>query len=389
MIEPGLAEVEREHVRLPRPQAGEEGARRLAEDDGQRAPPRAQALARAQVEGHVRPAPVVDERLERDKRLGLRVRGHALLVEVAGVAAAHDPGRVERPHRLEHLHLLVDERLRRQRHRRLHRREAEHLEQMRDDHVAKRARGVVEGGARADRERLRHVELDVVDVVAVPDRLEEAVREPQREHVLHGLLAEEVVDAEDLLLGEDAVHDGVQRAGRLEVGPERLLHDHACAVGEARGAERLDDPGHGLRRHGEVVQASHLAADRVLGALRRGGELVAGTDVRGRVGEVRRELVPARAGLEAAELLRRLPGEGAELVVAERAPRGADDPVPPREQAGLEEVVEAGEELPLGEVAGRAEEDDHVVVWPCALDPQRRHGARDDRHPPPPPRRRR
>ena len=76
----------------------------------------------------------------------------------------------------------------------------------------------------------------MVDVVAVPDRLEEAVREPQCEHVLHGLLAEEVIDAEDLLLGEDAVHDCVQRAGRIEVGPERLLHDHARPVGEPCGA---------------------------------------------------------------------------------------------------------------------------------------------------------
>ena len=43
-------------------------------------------------------------------------------------------------------------------------------------------------------------------MVAVPDRLEQAVGEPQREDVLRRLLAEEVVDAEDLLLVEDLVH---------------------------------------------------------------------------------------------------------------------------------------------------------------------------------------
>ncbi len=59
---------------------------------------------------------------------------------------------------------------------------------------------VVEAAAVADVERLGHVDLDVVDVVAVPDRLEEAVGETQRENVLRRLLAEEMVDAKDLLL---------------------------------------------------------------------------------------------------------------------------------------------------------------------------------------------
>ena len=54
-------------------------------------------------------------------------------------------------------------------------------------------------------ERLRHVDLDVVDEVAVPDRLEQAVAEAEGQNVLRRLLAEEMVDAEDLVLGEDLV----------------------------------------------------------------------------------------------------------------------------------------------------------------------------------------
>ena len=64
--------------------------------------------------------------------------------------------------------------------------------------VADRARVLVVAGAPFDPDRLRDRDLDVVDELAVPDRLEDAVREPQREHVLDGLLAEVVVDAEDL-----------------------------------------------------------------------------------------------------------------------------------------------------------------------------------------------
>ena len=84
---------------------------------------------------------------------------------------------------------------------------------MGDDHVAVGARLLVEAGAGADPERLRHVDLDVVDVVAVPDRLEEAVGEAQGEDVLRRLLAEEVVDAEDLLLAQDLVDGLVELAG--------------------------------------------------------------------------------------------------------------------------------------------------------------------------------
>ena len=42
----------------------------------------------------------------------------------------------------------------------------------------------------------------MVDEIAVPDRLEQAVGEAEREDVLRRLLAEEMVDAENLVLGE-------------------------------------------------------------------------------------------------------------------------------------------------------------------------------------------
>ena len=92
--------------------------------------------------------------------------------------------------------------------------EREDLEQVRDDHVAERAGALVEAGALAEAERLGHVDLDVIDEVAVPDRLEQPVREPEREDVLRGLLAEEVVDAEDLLLVEHLVQLRVERHAR-------------------------------------------------------------------------------------------------------------------------------------------------------------------------------
>ena len=50
---------------------------------------------------------------------------------------------------------------------------------------------------------LGHGDLHVVDVAPVPDRLEQGVGEAERQDVLHRLLAQVVVDAEDLALVED------------------------------------------------------------------------------------------------------------------------------------------------------------------------------------------
>ena len=56
-------------------------------------------------------------------------------------------------------------------------------------HVAQRARLVVVAAAPLDADRLGDGDLHVVDVAAVPDRLEDAVAEAERQDVLDGLLA--------------------------------------------------------------------------------------------------------------------------------------------------------------------------------------------------------
>ena len=139
--------------------------------------------------------------------------------------------------------------LRRERRRRLHRHERQHLEQVGDDHVAVRAGRLVEPDALLERQRLGHVDLHVVDVVAVPDRLEQAVGEAEGEDVLRRLLAEEVVDAEDLALVERLVQRGVQPPGAGQVGAERLLHDDPAALDEV-GVGRASAPRRARRSAG-------------------------------------------------------------------------------------------------------------------------------------------
>ena len=103
-----------------------------------------------------------------------------------------------------------------ERDRRLHRDQREHLHQVVLHHVAQRAGAFVVARAPLDADGLGRGDLHVIDVAPVPDRLEHAVGEAEHQQVLDGLLAEVVIDAEDLRLVEVLVQQRVQlaRAGR-------------------------------------------------------------------------------------------------------------------------------------------------------------------------------
>ena len=73
---------------------------------------------------------------------------------------------------------------------------------------------LVEIGAALDADGLGRGDLDMVDMVAVPQRLEDAVGEAQHHDVLHRLLAEEMIHAIDLRLGQHPENAGIQGAGR-------------------------------------------------------------------------------------------------------------------------------------------------------------------------------
>ena len=114
----------------------------------------------------------------------------------------------------EHLGLLVAHRVGLEGDRRLHRREAHELEQVVLEHVAHHAGFLVVARPVLDSDRLRGGDLHVMDVVAIPHRLEDGVREPEDHQVLHRLLAEVVVDAVDLMLRERLPDRAVERLRR-------------------------------------------------------------------------------------------------------------------------------------------------------------------------------
>ena len=126
--------------------------------------------------------------------------------------------------------------------------------------VARRAGLLVERAAVLDADRLGHGDLHVVDVAPVPERLEDAVAEPEDQQVADRLLAQVVVDAIDLRLAEDLADLAVEPLGRVEVVAERLLDDDpppaavVVLVVEPDPAELGDDLGELRRLRGEVEQ---------------------------------------------------------------------------------------------------------------------------------------
>ena len=112
----------------------------------------------------------------------------------------------------EQLHLLVAHRLGAEVRRRLHADERDQLHDVVLDDVAQRARLLVVAASSLDADRFGDGDLDVVDVLPAPHRLEDPVGEPEDVQVLHRLLPEVVVDAVDLRLVEVAVQVLVERA---------------------------------------------------------------------------------------------------------------------------------------------------------------------------------
>jgi hypothetical protein len=95
-------------------------------------------------------------------------------------------------------------------------------------HVAQGTGRVVVAAALLDANRFGDANLHVIDIAPVPDRLENAVAEPERHDVLDGFFSQIVIDAVDLVLLKDATHPTVEGPRRLEVPPEGLFDDDSA-----------------------------------------------------------------------------------------------------------------------------------------------------------------
>jgi len=179
-----------------------------------------------------------------------------------------------------------------------------------------------------------------------------------------------VVDPEDLLLVQDRVDDLVQRAEVLLRRAERLLVDHPRVPGQpvpAEGPGRLRER---HRRDREVVHELRVPAQRRAGLgqhVEQAARAVAGEAAAGEQDPFTERLPLRRLRLRA-ELGQRVVHVPAEVLVRHVAAAVADQQPLPRQQALQVQPVEGRQDHPLGQVAGRAEQDEdrgrQVVVVP-------------------------
>ena len=149
-----------------------------------------------------------------------------------------------------------------------------------DDDVAESTDGVVEVAAILDAEVLGHRDLHRGDEVAVPHGLEQHVREAQVDDLLGTHLPEVVVDAQELALVDVLVQLPREVSSRVQVVPERLLHDHASVRRQACLGKALNDPAEQERRDLEVEDRHIRPLDRLAHASVRGRVREVAGDVR-------------------------------------------------------------------------------------------------------------
>src|SRR5215469_17470588 len=79
----------------------------------------------------------------------------------------------------------------------------EELEEMIWNHIPQSAGSFVKAAALLDPHGLGRGNLDMIDVITVPHRFEDPVREAQHHDVLNGFFAEEMIDSINLILGKN------------------------------------------------------------------------------------------------------------------------------------------------------------------------------------------
>lgn len=109
-------------------------------------------------------------------------------------------------------------------------------------HVAHGSGAVVIGTTVFHTEGFVDADLHVLDVPAAPHRLEQRIGKTQRHQVLHGLLAQVMVDTKHLCFAEHPADGRVDRLSRSQRMADGFFqHDAAPRVGQPGRGQVLSD----------------------------------------------------------------------------------------------------------------------------------------------------
>ena len=277
------------------------------------------------------------------------------------VLPPHVAVRVRAGNRLEQVELCVADRIEiGAGGRGLHGHQSQRLQDVVLDDVPQAPDRVVEAAAVLDPEVLGHRDLHGLDVAAVPDRLEQGIREAQVGDVLNRFLAEEVVDPVDLALVQDLVDLVVQLDRRVQVVTEGLLDHDPCILRKPCAAEALDHPGE--ERWGDLQVEDRVPGVRELVLQPPEGVevVVVPLHIAEGIGVLLEDLVVDLLPAGLGPSLDRLPRVLAEIVVT---PFAAPDPDHGhRERAVLGQVIERLQGHLLREIARDPEDHQGVAA---------------------------
>src|SRR3954447_3365819 len=102
------------------------------------------------------------------------------------------------------------------------------------NHVANGAGLIVKSSSPLDAEVLCHGDLNALDIVAIPERLNKRVREAKDQQVIHRPLAQVMVDSKDISFVEVVKQNLVQFCCGFKIMSERCFNDDTGSFGAAR-----------------------------------------------------------------------------------------------------------------------------------------------------------
>ena len=101
------------------------------------------------------------------------------------------------------------------------------------NHVADRAGLIVERPPALNAKRFRHGYLDALDLIPVPEGLQNCILEPQENHVTHRSFPQVMIDAEDVLLVESTEQNPIEFLRREQIVTEGFFNDDTSTIGAA------------------------------------------------------------------------------------------------------------------------------------------------------------
>ena len=237
-------------------------------------------------------------------------------------------------------------------------------------HIAQSAGRFVITRTRPDPQRLGRGDFNVFNVVPVPQRLEDAVRETCYQHILNRLLTQIMIDTVNLLLVEIPEQFAVKLHRARVIVSERFFDDKALPssrlAGQPRVMQRLCHGGIHKRRYGKVIKIIGIAYNR----LRERLEACFQPLVIGRIVRVHRMIVQARSKTfyrfvvderSRSKLFHSAGHFVTKLAVGQRCASHPEYPELFGHQSLIIHIVERGDQLAPCQISGRSEDYQYKV----------------------------